>query len=86
MRRNAEFFGEQSLDLLYMARRLKDALRLEDLLTEYEIDYVVETGSYTGGLLFRRELAGAFFYVTPQELERSRNVLIQNKYKPYLES
>ena len=85
MRRDAEFFGDTELNLIYMARRLRDALRLEDLLTAAGIEYLVETGTYTGGLLIKRDLAGAFFYVPPIDLERAREVLVQNRYKPYEE-
>ncbi len=66
-----------------MARRLPDALRLEDLLTKAGIDYLVETGTYTGGLLMKRDLTGAFFYVAPGDVTGARDVLIQNRYKPY---
>jgi hypothetical protein len=61
MRQQAEFFGEAELNLIYMARRLRDALKLEGLLTEAGINYLVETGNYMGGVLFKRELAGACF-------------------------
>jgi hypothetical protein len=83
VRRDPEFFGEAELDLVYMARRLREALRLEALLTEAGVEYLVETGSYTGGLLMRRELTGAFFYVAPSDLARTRDVLLANRYKPY---
>ncbi len=83
MRREIEFFGEIELDLVYMARRLRDALRLEDLLTAAGIEYLVETGTYTGGLLIKRDLAGAFFYVQPADTERTRELLLENRYKPY---
>ena len=83
MRHDAEFFGETELDLLFMARRLRDALKLEKLLDEAGIDYAVETGTYTSGVLIKRDLAGAFFYVNPGEAERSRVLLAQNGYKPY---
>lgn len=85
MRRDAEFFGEPELDLLYMARRLREALRIEKLLTEAGIDYLVETGTYTGGLLMKRDLTGAFFYVTPGDLNRSREVLAGHGYRSYKE-
>ncbi len=85
MRRDAEFFEEIELDLIYMARRLRDALRLETLLTNAGIDYVVETGTYTGGLLIKRDLAGAFFYVAPADLDKAREILVTNRYKPYVE-
>ena len=85
MRRDPEFFGEVELDLLYMAKRLREALRIETLLTEAGIDYLVETGTYTGGLLMKRDLTGAFFYVTPADLERTRELLVTNRYRPYEE-
>lgn len=83
MRREPGFFGEAELDLLYMARKLREALKLEDLLTAEKIDYLVETGVYTGGLLIKRNLTGAFFYVAPEDLERSRQILLTNQFKPY---
>lgn len=83
MRREPEFFGEIELDLVYMARRLREALRLEKLLTDAAIDYLVETGTYTGGLLMKRDLTGAFFYVAPTDLERTRELLMVNRYRPY---
>jgi prenyltransferase beta subunit len=83
MRRDSDFFGEAELDLLYMARRLREALQLERLLTEAGINYLVETGTYTGGLLLRRELAGAFFYVAPADVGNAREILVRNRYKPY---
>ena len=83
MRQEPDFFGEAELDLVFMARRLRDALKLEGLFTEAGLDYLVETGNYTGGLLFKRELAGAFFYVLPSDVERARAVLVQNRMKPY---
>jgi hypothetical protein len=82
MRRDADFF-ETELDLIYMARRLRDALKLEDLLTAAGIEYLVETGTYTGGFLMRRDLTGAFFYVAPDQLTAARELLVRNKYKPY---
>ncbi|MBV9612888.1 MAG: hypothetical protein JO091_10460 [Acidobacteriaceae bacterium] len=83
MRRDPDFFGEAELDLVYMARRLREALKLEEILTAAGIEYLVETGTYTGGLLLRRELTGAFFYVAPADLERTREILRKNRYKPY---
>jgi hypothetical protein len=84
MRQEPEFFGDAELELVFMARRLREALKLEGLFTDAGVDYVVETGTYTGGLLFRRELAGAFFYVLPADAEKARSVLIQNRFKPYV--
>ena len=85
MRREADFFREQELDLVYMARTLRDSLKLEDILTEAGIDYLVETGSYTAGLLMKRELTGAFFYVSPENCNYVKEILLRNRYKPYVE-
>jgi hypothetical protein len=83
MRREPEFFDDRELRLLFMARRLRDALRLEDLLTRSGIDYYIETGHYEAGILFKRELTGAFFYIDPGDLVRSQQLLIENRFKPY---
>lgn len=83
MRREPDFFGDAELDLIYMAKRLREALKLEELLTEAEINYLVETGTYTAGLLLKRELAGAFFYVAAVDLQNARDLLLKNRYKPY---
>jgi len=53
------------------------------LLTAAGVDYFVEPDSYVGGLLFRRELTGAFFYVLPVDVERARQILLGERYKPY---
>jgi hypothetical protein len=83
MRQTPEFFGETELSLLYIAKKLKEALKLEEILTAAEIDYAVETDTYRGGLIFASERVGAFFYVTPEGLDQARNVLVENRYKPY---
>lgn len=83
MRQEPEFFDDRELRLLYMARRLREALKLEDLLTRSGINYCVETGLYEGGIIFRRELTGAFFYVDPSDLEHSQQLLRENRFKPY---
>lgn len=83
MRRDPDFFTEEELPLLYMAKRLRDALRLEKLLTDSGVDYLVETGTYTGGLLLRRDLTGAFFYVSSADLADATELLRRNGYRPY---
>ena len=86
MRCELEFFKGAELHLLYMARRLREALALEMLLSEAEVEYFVEPGPYRGGLLFPRELTGAYFYVLPAEIPRAREVLTRGNYKPYDET
>jgi hypothetical protein len=83
MRRDAEFFEDMELDLVYMAHRLRDALKLERILADAGIDYLVETGTYVAGILMKRDLTGAFFYVAPADAEHTKKVLLRNQYKPY---
>ncbi|MEO8129880.1 MAG: hypothetical protein ABJF23_22790 [Bryobacteraceae bacterium] len=83
MRQEPDFFGDADLSLLYIAKKLKEALALEQLLTGYSIDYLVEPDTYRGGLIFASERIGAFFYVAPDSLEAAREALIRNRYKPY---
>jgi hypothetical protein len=83
MRREPEYFEDLELELLYLARRLRDALRLEELLTSNGIDYLIETGKYIGGFLFRRELSGAYFYVAPERIDSARALLAANRFQPY---
>ncbi len=81
MRREAEFFGESELDLVYIAKKLNEALRLESALTESGVDYAVETDKYSGGVIFRSERMGAFFYVLPETLEQVREVMRQHGFR-----
>lgn len=83
MRRDPEFFGDQELALVYIAKRLHEALKLESLLTEAALDYLVEPDRYSGGIIFRTERVGAFFYVAPQMEQATRQVLIEHGYHPH---
>lgn len=83
MRRESDFFGDNELSLVYLARLLRDALKLEELLSASGVDYLVETGTYTSGFLIRRELTGAYFYVSPSDDARARALLSSNGFKPY---
>ncbi len=71
------------LPLLYLSKRLREALKIEALLTAQNIDYLVEAGPYTGGFLFRRQLTGAYFYVAEVDLTRARQILSASGYTPY---
>jgi hypothetical protein len=81
MRRDPDFFEDRELDLIYIAKRLKDALRLESVLTEAGVDYAVETDNYVGGLIFRSERVGAFFYIDPQSMGAVREVMHRHGFK-----
>jgi len=82
-RRDDDFFGEKDLSLLYIAKKLRDALRLEDVLTAAGIDYLIETDTYRGGLIFVSERVGAFFYVDPEALDDTQKAIAAQGFKPY---
>lgn len=83
MRRDPDYFGEQELALVYIAKKLKEALAVEDLLTRAEMDYLVEPDRYRGGVIFQTERVGAFFYVNPDEEGRVREYLAANGHTPW---
>lgn len=70
--------------LIYVARRLKEALRLEDLLTQAGFDYLVEPDKYSGGLIFRTERVGAFFYVAPADEAGARETLAREGFRAFV--
>ena len=81
MRREADFFEDREMDLIYIAKKLKEALRLETALTEAGVDYAVEPDKYSGGVIFRSERIGAFFYVLPEALEQAREVMQRHGFR-----
>jgi hypothetical protein len=83
LRRDPDFFGEQDLNLIYVAKKLKEALSLEKVLTDAGFDYLVEPDKYSGGVIFRSERVGAFFYVAPENDEAARGVMHRAGYTPY---
>jgi len=74
-RREPEAFEGVETALVYVARKVRHATRVEALLTEAGIDYAVETDTLVVGVIFRAERVGAFFYVAPTDLERATQVL-----------
>ena len=82
MRRDQEFFKDQDVELIYVAKRLSEAKRLEALLTSAGVEYLVETDEYLGGFLFKRMLVGAFFYVLPGAAEPARRLMESHRYRP----
>ena len=81
MRRDPDFFEDRKLALIYIAKRLNEALRLEGVLTEAGVDYAVEPDAYRGGVMFASERIGAFFYVLPDAVEASRVVMLREGFK-----
>lgn len=82
MRRDSEYFADHDLELVYIAKRLSEAKKLEEQLTGAGWDYLVEPDLYRGGLLFVTERTGAFFYVLPEKAEEAREFLRGHRYKP----
>ncbi len=83
MRQEPDFFAEDALELIYIAKRLKDALRLEDVFTKAGVDYVVETDTYQGGVVFLSERTGAFFYVDKAAGAAAREVMVGARFRPW---
>ncbi|HEV2690371.1 MAG TPA: hypothetical protein VGV35_17565 [Bryobacteraceae bacterium] len=81
MRREPDFFDDREMDLIYIAKKLREALKLEAALTESGVEYAVEPDKYVGGLLFRSERVGAFFYVLPEAAAQAREVMNQHGFK-----
>lgn len=81
MRRDAESFQDAVLELVHIAGTLREALRIEELLTDEQVDYVVQTGVYRSGFLFHTEKAGAFFYVASNSAETCRNLLARHGHR-----
>lgn len=75
MRQLPEFFGEEELDLLYIGKKLRHSQRVEALLDEAGVEYAVEVDYYVGGVLFRSQRAGAFFYVRAADFARAAGAL-----------
>lgn len=82
MKKEADYFDGAEPDLIFIARRLRDALRLEELLTAAGVDYGVETDEYLGGMIFKSKRVGAFFYVRPEFRESAVAVMLENGYVP----
>jgi hypothetical protein len=82
MKQDASFFDGHEPVLLYIAKRLNDALRLESILTAGGIDYGVEADEYKGGVLFFRVRVGAFFYVRPDAVDAAYEIMKRNGYRP----
>lgn len=82
MRQEASFFEGQEPVLMYIAKRLNDALRLESIFSTAGVDYGVEADDYRGGFIFQRVRTGAFFYVLPDVAEKARQVMRENGYRP----
>jgi hypothetical protein len=84
VRQEPDHFGDRELVLLYIAKKLKEALELERLFTDAGVDYLVEPDQYSGGIIFRSERVGAFFYIDPADEAAAREVMRGGGYRPYI--
>jgi hypothetical protein len=86
VRQDASYFDDEVAEkeprLVYIAKKLKESLAVELLLSENGVEYGVETDQYSGGLVFKTERTGAFFYVRPEAEEGARGLLAQHGYQP----
>jgi len=85
MKQDASYFEGKEPVLVYIAKRLRDALRLESVLTEAGLEYGVEADEYRGGVIFRTMRAGAFFYVLPGAVEATHEIMRRHGYQPHVE-
>lgn len=83
VRRDPQYFGDRELVLVYIARRLGEALKLESILTEAGVDYAVAADRYIGGVIIRRERVGAFFYVLPEAEAAACEIMKRHGFQPY---
>ena len=67
--------------LVYISKRLKEALAIEELFKQASIEYEVEPDTYVGGIIFRTERTGAFFYVDEENEAKARDLLQSKGYK-----
>jgi hypothetical protein len=82
MKRDPDYFAGTEPELVFIAKRLREALRLEELLTGAGVDYTVETDEYHGGMIFRSMRVGAFFYVRPEVREQAVALMLENGFVP----
>lgn len=85
MKQDASFFDDREAILIYIAKKLRDAQRLESVLTEAGVDYGVEADEYRGGVVFTTTRIGAFFYVPPETVGAAHAIMERSGFRPYLE-
>lgn len=82
MKKEADYFDGVEPQLIFVARRLGDAIKLEGLLDAAGIDYGVEPDEYLGGIVFKSRRVGAFFYVRPESRESAVAAMLEHGYIP----
>ncbi|MDP9053133.1 MAG: hypothetical protein M3N93_02340 [Acidobacteriota bacterium] len=82
MKRETDYFEGVEPELVFVAKRLDDAIQLESVLTAAQVDYAVEADEYEGGVIFKSMRAGAFFYVRPEARDRAVAAMLERGYVP----
>src|ERR1019366_2751179 len=75
VKQDASYFEDKEPVLIYIGKKLKDSLRLEEILTAANVDYGVEADEYRAGVIFRSVGAGAFFYLLAEMVEPAHEVM-----------
>jgi hypothetical protein len=83
MKQEASFFEDREGVLIYIAKKLSEAVRLESAFTAAGVDYGVEADEYRGGVVFATARIGAFFYVLLEAAAAAREIMQRNGFKPY---
>jgi hypothetical protein len=82
VRRDPDFFQDRQLTLVYIAKKLRESLAVEKVLADAGVEFCVEVDYYTGGVIFRSQRAGAFFYVDFSERAAAERALTGGRYLP----
>ncbi|HYA19002.1 MAG TPA: hypothetical protein VEF06_16125 [Bryobacteraceae bacterium] len=86
MKKDADYFADEPpghrAELVFVAKRLKDAIRVEEVFTNAGVNFGVEPDEYQGGIIFKTARVGAFFYVRQEAREQAVAVLLENGYVP----
>lgn len=82
MKKDAAHFDGVEPQLVFVAKRLNDAIQLESVLDNAGIDYAVEPDQYPGGVIFRSMRVGAFFYVRPESRDAAVAAMLEKGYVP----
>ena len=86
MKQDASYFEGKEAILVYIGKKLRDALRLESVFNQAGIDYGVEADEYRGGVVFQSARVGAFFYVLEESAAAAREVMTRNGFAPYVDA
>ncbi len=72
-------FGEKPASRIFIAGKLREAKRVEKLLTENDISYAVEIEEFIKpGLFFSGVMKGVAFYVLASERDLCRALFYEN--------